>query len=262
MTGHTTQIHPFSAWIPFDVPESDIAKAGDAEAKMGLTKGIASSELKDADGEIVEQDGLDFSDCRLVTLEHPLGVVNIIGETLDFEQVTVKGFKATQASANIYLTDPLGRATFQKAVSMNKAGAKNKLGWSIEGNATEREPGRIKKAKITSLAVSAMPKNRMALFDPIAASLISGIGGGVPGLPLMWPMFKAEAGYPTQGVPSSNAFAAKIAQSIQCVHGSDTDALDDATAKLLKRMPHITWMQGRAAITSIRERLLTGAKAA
>ena len=84
----TIEIPVFRQWVPFEPVE----KSGDEESSsFGRIRGIASSEVVDADGEIVIQKGIDwthFVEHGFVTLEHPLGVLNTIGESVEVRHVS------------------------------------------------------------------------------------------------------------------------------------------------------------------------------
>lgn len=136
-------------------------------------RGIASSEAIDSDGEIIVQKGIDWSwfmKHGFISLEHPLGVDNIIGAPVKVEPAVIKGEEATAITARIFLDDPVGRKVFSKAKMLKKCGSDRRLGFSIEGRSISREGNRILKSKVTSVAVSPVPKNPHTFFEPIAAS--------------------------------------------------------------------------------------------
>lgn len=247
-------------WAPFDVIEK-----GDGDTSgRGRIKGIASSEAIDADNEIIVQKGLDFSGAKWITLEHPCGVMNIIGEPLVFKSGNHNGHEVTEIEADLFLTDMLGKQIFEKARTLNKANSKSKLGFSIEGRAVRRNGNKIEEAKVHSVAVSANPKNPMATFDPVMASMF---------------FRSAMAGYPMQAVDYSAPFAPTVPQSLQ---GTTADKdkedeiqkearrriealasatysvngdIDNMTSALLKKSPTLTWKQGESIVRGIINRL-------
>ena len=103
-------------WAPFDV----VDKSGeDASPHRGRISGLASSEAQDADGEIVVQKGLDWSwflEKGFISLEHPLGVGNIVGEPVSVQLVkSGDNVAATRIEADLLLEDPNGRSIWEKA---------------------------------------------------------------------------------------------------------------------------------------------------
>jgi len=247
-------------WAPFDIIEK-----GDGDTTgRGRIKGIASSEALDADNEIIIQKGLDFSDAKWITLEHPCGVMNIVGEPISFSKSSLNGHSATEIEADLFLTDALGKQIFEKARTLNKANSKSKLGFSIEGRAVRRNGNKIEEAKVHSVAISANPKNPLATFDPVMASMF---------------FRSAMAGYPAQAMGYSAPFAPVVPQSLD--GGKDRDKKEDEiqkeaqrrvealasetysvngeidmmTSALLKKSPMLTWTQGENIVRGILNRL-------
>ena len=236
----------FHMWAPFDVVE----KSDNDSGKRGRIHGIASTEVVDADNEVILQKGLDFSDTKWLTLEHPCGVINIVGEPISFESTVVKGHEATALTGDLFLTDPMGAQIFEKARALKKADSKTRLGFSIEGQALHRDGNKITKAKIHSVAISSQPKNPLSLFDPVMASMFANL-------------YRSQAGYPTQGMPAAGSFGHLVPQSFQGGSTSTAnveaegvskesegktfmDAMgmsnkDLAIAKLVKSVPGLDW---------------------
>lgn len=256
-------------WAPFEV----IEKSGDDSSGRGRIRGIASSEAIDADNEIILQKGLDFTNAKWITLEHPCGVTNIVGEPIDFKLVKAGEHLATEIEADLFLTDALGKQIFEKAKTLSKAQAKSKLGFSIEGRAVKRDGNKIEEAVVHSVAISANPKNPMAMFDPVMASMF-------------WRA--ATAGYPQQGVAYQSNFAPIVPQSLDSAGESSTPmteekeladeaelkreaerrvealsyatysangGIDALTTALLKKAPNLNWYQGEKIIRGIVDRV-------
>lgn len=53
----------FSAWTSIDLSKDDSTKTDD---KLGFVKGIVSSEIEDQAGDIIKQDGIDWTDRKSV----------------------------------------------------------------------------------------------------------------------------------------------------------------------------------------------------
>jgi hypothetical protein len=174
----------FSTFIPFDV----IEKATEADPLRGPIRGIASTESQDQDGDIVIQEGLDWSAFFAksgsgrpipLTYEHPLGVNNIVGEATSVRIVDKDGVKATEIEGHLYLNDEQGANVWKKACAMKKAGSL-RLGFSVEGRVPPggRDGNKIIKAKIYSVAISPVPRNLESWWEPLAASILAGLKNG------------------------------------------------------------------------------------
>lgn len=166
----------FYLWQPFEPLEEDVLeKAGPPRM---LIRGIVSSELVDADGEVVLQDGIDWSFFKskgVLTEEHPLGNTNIVGEPIDVSPTTVRGVKATQIDALLYAHNKRACKIWEQSVSMKKSGGTRQLGFSVEGPVLKRDPVKrrtITRSKVISSAISPVPKNLLTFWQPqIAAAL-------------------------------------------------------------------------------------------
>lgn len=176
----------FYTWQQFEPLE----KASDG--KM-LIRGIVSSEAVDADGDIILQDGIDFSFFKSrghITEEHPLGNTNIVGEPVDISPTVVRGVKATQIDAVLYSHVPRAVELWEQSVGMKKSGATRALGFSIEGkplqasraNAVRGGRGArriVERSWVHSSAISPVPKNPLTFWQPqIAAAMKLLFGGG------------------------------------------------------------------------------------
>ena len=264
-------------WTEFDV---DLEKAGDAEERgRGAIRGVASSESVDQDGEVVIQKGIDwswFSQHGFFTLEHPMHAMNIIGEPLKIEHTEIDGVPTTLVKGELYLTDPVGKAVYEKAVAMRKAGGQRRLGMSIEGRVLERDGGTIKRSDVRSIAISPQPRNKDAWFEPLAMSQM-GIGmhpmmygmpfdpySNVHKFPVQQKSDGGTVGYPGAGVPRDQGLVGGVGtlvrQSLQgnadsASFGRGMDEKDFLVTRVLKSYPHLTWAQGLAAIREAKGRL-------
>lgn len=222
-------------WTPFEL----VAKSGDdGNRPLGEIRGVTSSEIRDLDGEIIVQKGLDFTDALesgFLTHEHPLGSLNIVGFPTSIEPTTVtksgKDYIATALSGSIYLDDKIGKSLWEKAVTMQKAGGQRALGLSIEGRmkpGAKKRGGYVDGIRVKSIAISSQPRNKTSWFQPVMRGLIMAMN---PEHPLAvepawlehatWQaeslgVLKAEmVGYPTQAVANANGISNLVPQSIQ-----------------------------------------------
>jgi len=147
----------------------EISKAKDENGvEVMRLGGIASTMDEDSDGEFLDPSGFEIEDFQ------KLGVVNwhhqstkspatIIGEPYLVE-IRKDGF---YVASNLYPSSPLAREVYELAEVMERDSKTRKLGYSIEGSVIERgsddqshpDYKKVKKAKITGLAITHMPKN-------------------------------------------------------------------------------------------------------
>lgn len=144
---------------------------------MALIKGIATTQHKDLDNEVVHTDGLTWSDPCFLTLDHPRRHDNIIGEVLDKTRVEMPdGTPAVEVTAGLYRHEPTAMRVYDRAVTIAKSGGSSPFGFSIEGpsEGLVREPGHLLKGRVTSLAVTMGPRNERAKWEPLMKGLLSG----------------------------------------------------------------------------------------
>lgn len=141
-----------------------ISKAKDKDGKEVMRLGgIASTNDQDSDGETLDPYGFDTSyleSSGVVNWHH--GAKNnpdtIIGEPTKVE-LTNKGL---YMEVDLYPDSKLAKAVYGLAQVLEKNSKTRHLGFSIEGNALDRDPldkKKIRKAAITGVAVTHMPKN-------------------------------------------------------------------------------------------------------
>lgn len=223
-------------WTPFEL----VGKAGDDGPRpLGEIRGITSSEIRDLDGEIIVQKGLDWSDCLetgFLTHEHPLGSLNIVGFPSAISPTSVvkggKKYDATKLEASLYLDDKIGKGLWDKGVTMQKAGGQRALGLSIEGKikpGARKKGGYVDGIRVKSVAISSQPRNKTSWWQPVMRGLVMAMDAAHPlAVQPAWleaATWKAEAlgvigkaemvGYPGQGVASANGIANLVPQSIR-----------------------------------------------
>ena len=223
-------------WTPFV-----LLKAGDDDEgrPLGKIRGITSSEIRDLDGEIIVQKGLDFTDALesgYLTHEHPLGTLNIVGFPVAIAPTTVtkgdKTYEATRLDGSIYLDDKIGRGIWDKSVTMQKAGGQRALGLSIEGKikpGARKSGGYVDGIRVKSVAISSQPRNKTSWWQPVYRGLVMAMSPDHPmTVEKAWlehATWQAEAlgviekgetvGYPTQSVANANGIANLVPQSIK-----------------------------------------------
>lgn len=148
----------FSAWTSIDLSKDDTAKA---DEKLGFIKGVVSSELEDQAGDIIKQDGLDwtyFLDKGYFNWEHKDGPENILG----YPTKILKGESDTSVEGYLFLDRPKAKDAYDMAKILKDVQAPRSIGFSIEGQVIERDKENeniITKAKILNVSVTAHPCN-------------------------------------------------------------------------------------------------------
>lgn len=162
---------PFKFWVPID----NISKAKDEDSgqeKMVLG-GIASTADEDTDEETLLPEGFDITYLKergLVNWNHKKDPDCIIGEPSKAE----KRKEGLYVEASLYPDSDLAKKVYKLAqVLASNSKSKRKLGFSIEGKATERDPLNpkiVKKAMITGIAITHSPKNSKSIIDVIKSN--------------------------------------------------------------------------------------------
>lgn len=163
----------FVAYQPISL---DITKAKDDKVYI---EGIISSEKTDASGEIIKQDGLDFSYLMsngYLNYEHRSGVENILGEALKIMPTEKDGMRATAMKGMLYKNKKIVKDILETISAMKDAGSSRKLGFSVEGRVLARDPRNpsiITKAKVLNVSVTANPCNTDADFEIVKKNIMS-----------------------------------------------------------------------------------------
>lgn len=171
----------FNFFVPLTLSKGG-ANGGNTQ-EMFL-EGIASTNDRDADGEYLDPNGFDldyFMKAGIVNWHHQAAKDPdaIIGEPVS-AKVTDKGL---HIKVRLYPDDPLARKVFNKAAQMEAHSDTRRMGFSIEGQATERKSSDenhpdyaiVTKAMLTGVAVTHMPKNANT-FATICKALGTGNG--------------------------------------------------------------------------------------
>ena len=174
----------FAAWIPIDLGKN--IEYTDAEYQQGEPRfnperikimGIASTEAPDEAGEIIIQDGIDwtyFLKRGFLNLEHKQGPEFVMGQPEAVKACDYKGYKATMLKGYLYSNKPSVKSLVETMEAMKKAGADRKMGLSVEGSVIERDsknPHIITKSKVLNVSVTSSPCNSDADMEIIKSLL-------------------------------------------------------------------------------------------
>lgn len=154
----------FNVTVPLD-----IVKSNPDSPEMRIA-GYGSTSSPDRDDDEIIQKGLDISD-----------FVNFGFFNLDHDNTYILGYPDKEKTRidkkgfwieGILLKDvPEARRFYTTALALKKANAPRKLGFSVEGKTLARDAlGRITKAKIYNVAITANPVNPEATWDVLVKS--------------------------------------------------------------------------------------------
>ena len=154
--------------------EANVVKSEDENGKQVMVlEGIASTSDKDRQGENLTQKGLDFEFLKTagyINWHHQMNKnpEAIIGEPIDVKMkdagLYVKG--------KLYEDSDMAQKAYKLAGVLQKNSTTRRLGWSVEGKVTERDPnnpGKVLKARITGVALTPMPINPNTLVSIVKA---------------------------------------------------------------------------------------------
>jgi len=191
------QPRPLSSFVPLHALRIRKGKTR-GDANVAEVEGIASTEHKDHEGQVLKQDGLDWRyflregwiNYEHEDVKHPTrGTVAIIGEPIEVWPTTHEGQPATALRAYIYLDDPRGAQVIRTLETLQKASSARKIGFSIEGDALDvddpRAPKIVKKAVIYNVTLTSNPVNpkaRISNFKRAAIRKSLGLGLGDLGI--------------------------------------------------------------------------------
>lgn len=165
----------FNFFVSCDISD-DIFKAsyeavGEDKYKNMYIEGLASDMSVDADNQILEPQGFDFEDFKksgLVNLEHfttrkgdpQFWVGDVIDAYVKNDEFFVK--------SKLWEKHPLARNLWDTLLIMKASGSTRRAGYSIEGKIILKDPknkDRIKKAKMSHIAITFSPKNKNSWAD-------------------------------------------------------------------------------------------------
>lgn len=165
-------IQLFSLYTTFDIEKG---KDNPDKVKIG---GIISTDAKDQEGDILLQEGMDWSyflDRGYFNYEHQQGPENILGVPDKVELIDMDGKKATKVEGFLLMDTPKAKDVYQSIKAIDKAGLGRQIGFSVEGQVIERDlenPKIVKRAKILNVSITAHPVNPDAKLELLARSLM------------------------------------------------------------------------------------------
>lgn len=152
----------------------DLVKAGEGSDKKMVLGGIASTMDKDSDGEFLDPQGFELDYLQqygFANWNHSKKPEDIVGEIVK-SKVDKRGL---YLETELFPENPLSKNIYNLAEILYKKNSKRRLGFSIEGKVLERDllnPKIVKKAKITGVAITPVPKNHNTIADIIKGEFL------------------------------------------------------------------------------------------
>lgn len=154
----STTEEKFNFWVPAQAVVVKGGKSGaDSDGRRWI-QGIASTESRDLQGEVVAQKGIDFSyflKHGYLNNDHKPGNENKVGEPtecrLTKDGLWVKGF--------LYPDKKTSNDIWTHMTNLTKSGSSRRMGFSIEGRVVKRNGRTIEKCWIQDVAVTPSPVN-------------------------------------------------------------------------------------------------------
>lgn len=156
----------FSTWTELDLVKGEQSDSSSGEEARAYVEGIISSDSVDQQGDIIKQEGLDFSyflKRGWLNDDHRPGAANVVGQPLNIYKTKLSdGTPATAMKAYLFLNKPRAKEIYETAVALKSAKSDRRLGFSIEGEVLQRDPVNknvILKARVLHVAVTNAPCN-------------------------------------------------------------------------------------------------------
>lgn len=161
-----------------DIP---LVKAGDADDEHWIVQGIASCEVKDAEGERIIQKGIDCDPLMksgYINWDHrdKEGPAYLIGYPIEFRLVNAVDYKqqlgksvdgmALWVKGELYKNKQKARDVWEHIQATS--GTPRQLGWSVQGRVVDRdarEKSRITKSQVHHLAITHQPVNQCTFAE-------------------------------------------------------------------------------------------------
>ena len=171
----------------FHVPIEIIEKATPGGQTRRVIGGICSTDDLDSQSEVLLQDGLDFGpflEKGWFNDNHDKATGGAVGVPVKAELRLLKGGKKGWYVEGDLLGNARGNDIWDLAQSLERSDTGRKLGFSVEGQITERDPddpSKIRKAVVREVAITRCPVNVNTELNCLAKSLSAGGVGGEPG---------------------------------------------------------------------------------
>jgi len=161
----------FNCWLPAQAVVMKSGKNADGSDKEGRRwiQGIASTNARDLQQEVVDQHGIDykyFLKHGYFNDDHKAGHDNKVGEPTECK-ITKNGM---WVKGYLFPDNKAANGIWGLMNSLNKTGSNRKVGFSIQGKVKRRQGGVIKECWIQDVAITPAPVNTTTWAE-IAKSL-------------------------------------------------------------------------------------------
>lgn len=159
----------FKYFVPIDKIEKATKLIGGKSTEIMKISGVASTLDQDTDGEILDPNGFNvdyFMNSGHISYGHKQE--NNPNFIIGFPTKCEVKNNQFHIEAELYPWSQLAKDVYEVASNLKKSGTGRKLGWSIEGKATLRDPLNdkyVKKAAITGVTVTCSPKNSATFVE-------------------------------------------------------------------------------------------------
>lgn len=144
---------PFKFWM-----KCDIVKGGEAKDGKRWIQGIASTNARDLQGEIMEQNGIDtsyFLKSGYFNYDHRQGIENHVGQPTECK-VTDQGL---WVKGYIFKCKKVADDVWEHLNSLSESGATRRMGFSVEGRVIKKSGNVIEKCWLQNIAITPAPVN-------------------------------------------------------------------------------------------------------
>lgn len=224
------------------LPEEALQKAlGPGEVDPAwLLKGLATSEFLDADGQVLLQDGADWTEYDqrgVVHYKHPYAADRVCAQGVERTPGLFKGVKGNMISVMLLKELPLAQQVRTQHQALCKGPRGQGLGFSVEGSINEMRGNVITRCTIRTVAIDAAPRNPSSFAMPLAAAF-----GAQMGLP---------AGLPADLMKAAMrlAYDPEVKRRIALTEGIPTAHLK--ALRLLSRQPERTLVAALERIAAL-----------
>lgn len=215
----------FKLFIPFDITKSTEIESDGEEMRIA---GYASTDAMDREGDEILQRGLDISN-----------FVNYGWFNFDHDNSKIVGYpdksKCRVTNKGFYVEGVLIKGVklaediWNTVKALRKSNAPRKFGFSIEGKVQKRdEVGKILKAKVYNVAVTANPVNTTCTFDALCKSFSDKVDNNID----INTMKALEAGYTNALIPEELDSALKVI--VKALEGDNSNLVSEKLRDILK----------------------------
>ena len=245
------------------VPVSAYKKSGSGATERRIG-GLISTESEDLDGEVILQDGLDFStfldkgyfnDNHSPKMADSLGyptTVQIVEKGQIMPNGRVAPARGTWAEGYLFPDYEPADKIWNLVNSMDKAGGSRNLGFSIEGEVLRRQGPNgktVARARVDHTAITHCPKNGDTGVSQLVKSLANGVWqepvGGAPPIPPNSDIDEIERELITRAATVGNTSDSPGNLGVTVPESLDDDLHIEKSDRVLSHAEAISWVLRR-----------------